>query len=102
MPGGQSKLFVHALITQCQELDTLTVTRLRPMSDMPIIGNWLFVVYNHNLEPMQARRVSEKYIEVFNGSYKDQHCTLDEFIGYIVIPRLKPSEGMSHNDGWEG
>lgn len=83
---------MERVIGECQELDTLTVTRLRPMSDMPIIGNWLFVVYNHNFEPMQARRVDEKYIEVFNGTFVDQHCTIDEFVGFLEMPRYEPEK----------
>lgn len=74
---------LHELIDECQELDTLTVTRLRPMSDAPDHEYSLFV---HK----EGRRPTEGYKNdlsiVIDGEPIPSAC----FAGWIPMPRYEP------------
>ena len=77
--------FLGALITECEEIDTLTVNKLRPMCDAPIDDETILCV----------GRKYNTFIKVYYDGvhYKDDHNELynyEDFIGWIPYPVYKP------------
>lgn len=80
------RAFKWLLHVECQELDTLTVTRLRPMSEAPEIQVNKFCAYAlvqfEHISTFQIRR-----FELYKGwTDTDLHLAL----GWIPMPRYEP------------
>ncbi len=77
------------LINELQELDTLTVSKLRPMSEVPRNGEWFLGYY---------KGVASEYFEILFFSVSGKlRSHRDEFneedvLGWIPIPIYKPEE----------
>jgi len=94
--NAQRKLLV-AMIDQCQELDTLTVTRLRPMSDAPRDGRYIRVYWETGF-PGEWCDDFVFWNERFQGWERDWVDPEDEvlqdrnFDGFIDLPRYEPEK----------
>ena len=78
---------LQRLINECQEIDTLTVSKLRPMCDAPIDDETILCV----------GKTYNTFLKVyFDGVYyKDDHDDLydkEYFIGWIPMPIYKPEK----------
>lgn len=70
-------LLTELLEEECQELDTLTVTRLRPMSDIPIGEIVLMKI---------------KLMDSFYATVISEDDYLDGCDGWIPMPRYEPEK----------
>jgi len=79
---------VDELIHECKEIDTLTVSRLRPMVDLyehSITSNQKLLAYRYGDEtPVVLYSISKSQL---NNLYE-----YDEFIGWIPMPIYKPEK----------
>lgn len=75
---------LHELIDECQELDTLTVTRLRPMSEIQegdILVKWI------RENGLRGAFYVDGWVYVNGSNYKPE-----EFQGWIPIPKYEPEK----------
>lgn len=75
------------LINECQELDTLTVTSLRPMSEAQegdILVKWI------RENGLRGAFYVDGWVYVNGSNYKPE-----EFQGWIPIPKYEPGKGMN-------
>ena len=85
--GGDWKVvFRYLLDMKCQELDQLTVTKLRPMSEMPEEQKCLVVFNDDDDRFWEAERFGEF---VYLG---DDGFNLYQFKGLIPMPIYKPEQ----------
>lgn len=77
---------LQELLEECQELDTLTVTRLRPMSEAKD-GEEILVkfVWGNDLVPVEYFAAG---LRKGDGSFYDK----EECDGFIPMPRYEPEE----------
>lgn len=75
--------FTSFLLDELQELDTLTVTRLRPMSEAPIRGDIL-------VKMKQGSRLMKGFCDDGLFYVPGNHFKLDECEGFIPMPRYEP------------
>lgn len=76
--------FIEALIKECQELDTLTVTKLRPMSEIhdgDILVKWI------QENGLIGAFYVDGWVYVNGSNYKPE-----EFQGWIPIPKYEPEK----------
>lgn len=74
----------NQLIEECKELDTLTVTRLRPMSDVQegdILVKWI------RENGLRGAFYVDGWVYVNGSNYKPE-----EFQGWIPIPKYEPEK----------
>lgn len=71
------------LVNECKEIDTLTVTRLRPMSEAPIRGDIL-------VKMKQGSRLMKGFCDDGLFYVPGNHFKLDECEGFIPMPRYEP------------
>lgn len=90
MPDGQSKLFVHGIITQCQELDTLTVTRLRPMSDIP--DEESVILFDRFGMSHEGQKYCGNYLKVYVNGFIEDWRDFTDYIGWLPFPRYEPEK----------
>lgn len=84
-PNQPARCGLQWAIDQCQELDTLTVTRLRPMSEAPIRGDIL-------VKMKQGSRLREGFCDDGLFYVPGNHFKLDECEGFIPMPRYEPEK----------
>lgn len=74
------------LRNECQDLDTLTVTRLRPMSDAPELCNFMVKMKDRE-ELTEACFSIPGHLWVRSANYP-----MDCFEGWIPMPRYEPEK----------
>ena len=74
------------LINELQELDTLTVSKLRPMSEVPRNGKFL-VVLNSEDDFHECSFLADGRIKIGTVAIRYEYC-----IGWIPKPIYKPEE----------
>jgi hypothetical protein len=74
------------LIDECQELDNLTFTRLRPMSDAPEEVYFL-VKTKHGNDLVEACLSHPGYVHI-----KGMDCPIKYCEGWITMPEYKPEQ----------
>lgn len=81
------------LINECQELDTLTVTRLRPMSEAPRDGRYIRVYWETGF-PGEWCDDFVSWNERFEGWVGTEDEVLQDrnFDGFIDVPRCEPEK----------
>ena len=78
---------IEIVIDECQELDQLTVTRLRPMSE-----------HNNDTTGILAVFKGSRIFDVvwwFNGSFitaQDEIYDPEDFVGWIPLPKYEPEQ----------
>ena len=88
--GDGSMVYCTVSRADLQEIDQLTVTRLRPMSEAPE-DDW-FIAYDLDGNLCQAQRSCDKYIRIFKDGFIEDWCQSDDFIGWIPLPTYKPEQ----------
>ncbi len=77
------------------EIDQLTVTKLRPMSDAPLEGIMVDVITKSqsDLGIFEFREAWNSYDEIWRLSSDDENrYTIDDLVGWIPRPTYKPSQ----------
>ncbi len=79
---------LDSLMQECQEIDTLTVSKLRPMQDLKI-GEFA-ICYSDDpfLDSEKYKKIDDHNVVNINGSEFD----INDFIGWIPVPTHKPEE----------
>jgi len=78
--------FILALIHECREIDTLTVSKLRPMSEAPRNGKFL-VVLNSEDDFHECSFLSDGRVKIGTVAIRYEYC-----VGWIPKPIYKPEE----------
>lgn len=85
-------LLHHLINNECQELDTLTVTRLRPMSDLMSINDYSYFV-------LAFKDSKQEFVRVRQSSNDEVFCAdtgkfhnINQFSGFIPMPRYEPEK----------
>lgn len=87
--GGLNRAILDWLINnECQEIDTLTVSKLRPMCNVPKDGQW-FLGYYKGIYCEYFERL--KYSGI-SGELRssDDEFEEEDIIGWIPMPIYKP------------
>lgn len=82
--------FIAALIHECQEIDTLTVSKLRPMCNVPKDGQW-FLGYYKGIYCEYFERL--KYSAIGELRSSDDEFEEEDILGWIPMPIYWPNEG---------
>lgn len=86
---SEAELFyINLLINECQELDTLEVSKLRPMCEAPRDESPFLASPSYN----NSEYLKETY---FNGeyfSYEGYELDQSDFKGWIPMPTYKPEQ----------
>lgn len=84
-PGGDALVIVlNAMLKHCQEIDTLEVTKLRPMSDVQegdILVKWI------RENGLRGAFYVDGWVYVNGSNYK-----LEEFQGWVPMPIYEPKK----------
>ena len=75
--GMLEKCLIESLVAECQEIDTLTVSKLRPMCDAP-----------KNIPILSKYNGNERLLSVCLSA----DSTLPHYEGWLPIPIYKPEE----------
>lgn len=88
--GDGSKVYCTVSTADLEELDTLTVTKLRPMSEAQRKPPQFILACNHHNELFKVQYVVQYgrwFLEDGHTSFKD-----DALIGWIPMPTYNPEE----------
>lgn len=84
-PGADALVVVlNAMLKHCQELDTLTVTQLRPMSE---IEEGRVLVHRKGVDTLYGTYFLTGVLDVEGIYYRPE-----EFDGWIPMPRYEPEK----------
>ena len=85
--GEYGVICAASLVNLLEEIDILTVTKLRPMSDAPKNGCSFLFVFNG------STRMHEAYLDSLGNLWSgDQFYTLDLCAGWRHMPIYKPEK----------
>jgi len=81
------------LSSKFEEIDTLTVSKLRPMSDAPMDGEY-FMAYCHPTEQKIGMFFPYRYDEDIDTyvDEDDEEMCVDVVLGWIPSPTFKPEK----------
>lgn len=79
---------IEQLITEFQELDQLTVSKLRPMSELTIPYESVLIKIKEN-DLLQEGYVTDEMDHVWIG---EMFCLKNECDGWIPLPQYKPEQ----------
>lgn len=85
-----SKDLLRVLINECQELDTLTVTRLRPMSDIP--DEESVILFDRFGMPHEGQKYCGEKLKVYVDGFIEDWCDFSDYIGWMPFPRYEPEK----------
>lgn len=74
------------MLRYVKEIDTLTVSKLRPMCDAPI-GDTVLVVFNGGSAFHQAYIKTSQFLTI-----DDDQFGIDLFAGWIPVPTYEPEQ----------
>lgn len=81
MPNATS--VINTILSECQELDQLSVTRLRPMSDAPV-NTWILIY--------DGERFFQTKIRANTKLVKLERNESQEYAGWIPLPKYEPEQ----------
>jgi hypothetical protein len=83
--GSGGLVYCSALLNELQEIDTLTVSKLRPMVDAPIDDETILCIGDRYNTFLKVYFDGEYYKDDHNDIYDKEY-----FIGWIPMPIYKP------------